>query len=102
MRCMRPIIYSVAAVTCVQSFTSIAHSRRAAMSSSSSTTLRIASAPMLPEMGTMIPSSASVPVADAVSPYLIHKGRAVDMIKRCVSVEGLSVSKGWTPQATEA
>ena len=36
------------------------------------------------------------------STYLIHKGRAVDMIKRCVSVEGLSLSKGWTPQATEA
>ena len=24
------------------------------------------------------------------------------MIKRCVAVEGLSLSKGWTPQATEA
>ena len=37
-----------------------------------------------------------------VSPYLVHKGRAVSMIKRCVSIEGLSVAIGWTPQATEA
>lgn len=36
------------------------------------------------------------------SPYLIHKGRATDMIKRCVSIEGLSLSKGWTTQATQA
>ena len=36
------------------------------------------------------------------SPYLIHKGRAVDMIKRCVAIEGLSLSKGWTTQATQA
>jgi hypothetical protein len=34
--------------------------------------------------------------------YLIHKGRAIDMIKKCVSIEGLSISKGWMPQATEA
>jgi len=37
-----------------------------------------------------------------VSPYFIHKGRAVSMIKRCVSIEGLSIASGWTPQATEA
>jgi len=37
----------------------------------------------------------------SISPYLIHKGRAVVMIKRCVSIEGLSLSTGWTPQATE-
>ena len=37
-----------------------------------------------------------------VSPHLVHKGRAVSMIKRCVSIEGLSVAIGWTPQATEA
>jgi hypothetical protein len=36
------------------------------------------------------------------SSYLIHKGRAVDMIKRCVAIEGLSLSKGWTTQATQA
>ena len=36
------------------------------------------------------------------STYLIHKGRATDMIKRCVSIEGLSLSKGWTSQATQA
>lgn len=36
------------------------------------------------------------------SPYVIHKGRAIDMIKRCVSIEGLSLSKGWTVQATQA
>jgi len=36
------------------------------------------------------------------SAYLIHKGDAVNMIKRCVAIEGLSMSEGWTPQATEA
>lgn len=36
------------------------------------------------------------------STYLIHKGRATDMIKRCVAVEGLSLSTGWTPQASQA
>ena len=36
------------------------------------------------------------------SPYVIHRGRATDMIKRCVSIEGLTLSKGWTPQATRA
>ena len=40
-------------------------------------------------------------VESIISPYLIHKGRAVVMIKRCVSIEGLSLSSGWTPQATE-
>ena len=40
--------------------------------------------------------------SDTISPYLIHNGRAVAMIKRCVSVEGLSLSRGWTPQATQA
>jgi hypothetical protein len=39
---------------------------------------------------------------ELTSPYLIHKGRATDMIKRCVSIEGLSLSRGWTPQATKA
>ena len=34
--------------------------------------------------------------------YLVHTGRAVNMIKRCVALEGLSVSTGWTPQATAA
>ena len=37
-----------------------------------------------------------------ISPYLVHNGKAVSMIKRCVSIEGLSVASGWTPQATEA
>ena len=39
--------------------------------------------------------------ADSLT-YLIHTGRAIKMIKRCVAIEGLSVSDGWTPQATEA
>ncbi len=34
--------------------------------------------------------------------HLIHRGRAVSMIKRCVAVEGLSLSKGWMPHATTA
>lgn len=41
-------------------------------------------------------------VATDSSTYLIHTGHAIKMIKRCVAIEGLSVSDGWTPQATEA
>mmetsp|Transcript_17889 Transcript_17889/g.25350 ORF Transcript_17889/g.25350 Transcript_17889/m.25350 type:complete len:492 (+) Transcript_17889:104-1579(+) len=41
-------------------------------------------------------------VAADSSTYLIHTGHAIKMIKRCVAIEGLSVSDGWTPQATEA
>ena len=43
----------------------------------------------------------AIPDADAAT-YLIHEGNAIKMIKRCVAIEGLSVSDGWTPQATEA
>jgi len=39
---------------------------------------------------------------DTISQYLVHQGRAVSMIKRCISIEGLSIATGWTPQATEA
>jgi len=52
------------------------------------------------------PSKEDIQTSNVVStdptPYLIHKGRAVSMIKRCVAIEGLSLSRGWTPQATEA
>lgn len=47
------------------------------------------------------PDAAAATATDS-STYLIHKGRAVNMIKRCVAIEGLSMSDGWTPQATEA
>ena len=53
------------------------------------------------------PKNVDVAIPDAVnatesSTYLIHEGRAIKMIKRCVAIEGLSVSNDWTPQATEA
>lgn len=54
------------------------------------------------DAGEQTKSTISINVPDQSSPYVIHKGRATDMIKRCVSIEGLSLSKGWTPQATQA
>ena len=41
------------------------------------------------------PDAAAATATDS-STYLIHKGRAVNMIKRCVAIEGLSMSDGWT------
>ncbi|KAL7553416.1 hypothetical protein ACHAWF_016698 [Thalassiosira exigua] len=76
----------------------------------SSTVLAISNAPFLPDVvppTITIPPYAS-PESDITfansdeSSYLIHKGRAVDMIKRCVSIEGLSLCTGWTRQATDA
>eukprot|EP00571_Detonula_confervacea_P015362 CAMPEP_0172303390 /NCGR_PEP_ID=MMETSP1058-20130122/4925_1 /TAXON_ID=83371 /ORGANISM="Detonula confervacea, Strain CCMP 353" /LENGTH=441 /DNA_ID=CAMNT_0013014175 /DNA_START=153 /DNA_END=1475 /DNA_ORIENTATION=- len=77
----------------------------------SSTVLRISNAPYLPDIDLLAPTSTAIPSTNTTTKsgvstnppsYLIHKGRAVLMIKRCVAVEGLSLSKGWTPQATEA
>lgn len=81
------------------------------------TTLRVSHAQFLPDIDVATkPTTTSIAIPNTSTTdtkanddadvdtftYLIHKGRAVDMIKRCVSVEGLSLSKGWTPQATEA
>ena len=51
---------------------------------------------------TNIHDNDDINIDTITSPYLVHKGRAVSMIKRCVSIEGLSIATGWTPQATEA
>lgn len=81
------------------------------------TALRVSNAHVLPDIDVITKPTTSIAIPNTsttttaktndnadvdTSTYLIHKGRAVDMIKRCVSVEGLSLSKGWTPQATEA
>jgi len=77
----------------------------------SSTILTIANAPYISDVesweGVHSKERRPTTYADAAtdtdsSTYLIHKGRAVNMIKRCVAIEGLSMSNGWTPQATEA
>ncbi len=75
----------------------------------SSTTLAISHAPYISDGESWADGRRCVDaqVADADtatddSTYLIHKGRAVNMIKRCVALEGLSLSNGWSNQATEA
>lgn len=81
----------------------------------SSTTLAISHAPYISDDESWAGgrSEDHLPAVDAVadadtaaatddSTYLIHKGRAVNMIKRCVALEGLSLSNGWTNQATQA
>ena len=82
----------------------IARSQRTAMASSTMLGYRDG-APDTTTIAT--PSKDEIQTNDSTistdpTPYLIHKGRAVSMIKRCVAIEGLSLSRGWTPQATEA
>eukprot|EP00984_Skeletonema_dohrnii_P019261 scaffold9177_cov67-Skeletonema_dohrnii-CCMP3373.AAC.2 len=80
-----------------------------------STILSISQAPYISDIGQSWdgvhakerhPANVATPDAAAAatdaSTYLIHKGRAIKMIKRSVAIEGLSVSDGWTPQASEA
>ncbi len=74
-----------------------------------SVVLMISNAPTLPSIdeshADRLPGKYAKPSDDAsadTSSYLIHKGRAVDMIKRCVAIEGLCLSRGWTSQATQA
>ncbi len=68
--------------------------------------LKISNTPMVSNINESNAARTLHPRTDSMSicnpSYLIHKGRAVDMIKRCVSIEGLSLAKGWTPQATQA
>jgi hypothetical protein len=68
--------------------------------------LNISNTPMVPDNNVSNAARTLNPRTDSKSSnnisYLIHEGRAVDMIKRCVSIEGLSLSKGWTAQATQA
>lgn len=68
--------------------------------------LNISNTPMVPDNNVSNAPRTLNPRTDSKSSnnlsYLIHEGRAVDMIKRCVSIEGLSLSKGWTAQATQA
>jgi len=118
MRCMKLLVFSLTTDVCkawtcplLKSTTSIARSRRTAMEQS--TALAISHTPFLPDID-VSPSESTITVIPRThtktsstestdqSTYLVHKGRAVDMIKRCVCIEGLTLSKGWTPQATEA
>lgn len=79
--------------------------------SASSTLRAVSNSPYLPDTNHFVLTSSAFPTSPTTtdndvsigSPlHLIHKGRAVSMIKRCVAVEGLSISKGWTPHATDA
>lgn len=95
-------------------YSSISHLQRM-----TSNALKVSNAYYLPDLDVnprntsiVAPLTDSVPSTDTKTksgntmvdaPYfIIHKGKAVDMIKRCVAIEGLSLSTGWTPQATEA
>ena len=56
----------------------------------------------LPPIVTETDAVADADAATDTQTHLIHKGRAVNMIKRCVAIEGLTLSHGWTSQASEA
>ena len=113
MRCIQSLlIISFAALTSKSTAwtSSCINARTTTLPIGSSTMLRVSNASSFLHDIDPLPTEStasshhnigSADQVESLSPYLIHKGRAVVMIKRCVSIEGLSLSTGWTPQATE-
>jgi len=114
MRYIKPIILSLTSVTDAwnsRPSLRFCNSVGCSKSTTSSTLQAISNSPFLPDTNHLVLTSSAFPTTHTKADkdasvelplHLIHKGRAVSMIKRCVAVEGLSISKGWMPHATAA
>lgn len=112
MRYIKPIIVSLTSVTDAwnsRPSLRFCNSVGCSKSTTSSTLQAISNSPFLPDTNHLVLTSSAFPTTHTNADkevelplHLIHKGRAVSMIKRCVAVEGLSISKGWMPHATAA
>jgi hypothetical protein len=103
MRHIKPLFISLWGRPSLKSQSAVDPTQRSMMDPTR--VLKISNFPTLPDIDVSHGDRAIPPRTDAKSSsssYLIHKGRAVEMIKRCVSIEGLTLSKGWTAEATQA
>lgn len=118
MRYFKSLIFSLTSVNTTSAWNSrpqlrIRKNACYSTSSTTSTLQAMSNSPFLPDTNHLVlTSSVFSTISTETENYanasvkshlhLIHKGRAVSMIKRCVAVEGLCLSKGWTPCTTAA